>query len=410
MPILRLGIANPVANEDTLIAQFTDNYLVSVTAASKAIVPNPVNKVTIWVVPANASVQAQYAYACFNLELGVGQAFETFRFAVNDGDSLYVRSSVSTTSFSCTGIPQEDSALPENIVQRFTNKVIRGTENTLYIDRGLTSQRPLSAEDGYVRYNTETTSVEVKTPSGWEQIGTGAAGEGVTGPTGPAGTNGEVGATGPTGPSGGPTGDTGPTGPTGDTGPTGPEGAASTVTGPTGPTGPEGGPTGPTGPTGDTGSTGPTGPTGASGSATFSGTTDATAAAITIDKVAYSAIARLVVTANGTTAYQFNSHYSGDDPTIFVLGGATIAFSLSEASHPFKLQEDTGSGFEDITTGLIHVTTEGAVTIGAAAQGKTSGTLYWNVPITAASGGYRYICSVHAGMVGTITHKSLSSI
>jgi len=194
MPILRLGIANPVANEDTLIAQFTDNYLVSVTAASKAIVPNPVNKVTIWVVPANASVQAQYAYACFNLELGVGQAFETFRFAVNDGDSLYVRSSVSTTSFSCTGIPQEDSALPENIVQRFTNKVIRGTENTLYIDRGLTSQRPQSADAGYVRYNTETASVEVKTPSGWERVG---SGEGATGPTGPTGLQGEVGPTGP---------------------------------------------------------------------------------------------------------------------------------------------------------------------------------------------------------------------
>jgi plastocyanin len=116
------------------------------------------------------------------------------------------------------------------------------------------------------------------------------------------------------------------------------------------------------------------------------------------------------VTANGTTAYQFNSHYSGDDPTIFVLGGATIAFNLSEASHPFKLQEDTGSGFEDMTTGLVHVTTEGAVTIDAAAQSKTSGTLYWNVPITAASGGYKYICASHAGMNGTITHKSLSAI
>jgi plastocyanin len=150
-----------------------------------------------------------------------------------------------------------------------------------------------------------------------------------------------------------------------------------------------------------------TGPTGA---ATFSGTTDATAASITIDEVAYSAIARLVVTANGTTAYQFNSHYSGDDPTIFVLGGATIAFNLSEASHPFKLQEDTGSGFVDISTGLIHSTTAGVLTTNSSAQGKTSGTLYWNVPVTAASGGYKYICATHAGMSGTITHKSLSAI
>jgi hypothetical protein len=116
------------------------------------------------------------------------------------------------------------------------------------------------------------------------------------------------------------------------------------------------------------------------------------------------------VTANGTTAYQFNSHYSGDDPTIYVIGGATIAFNLSEASHPFKLQSDTGSGFADISTGLIHVTTAGTVTTNASAQSKTSGTLYWNVPVTAASGGYRYICGSHAGMTGTITHKSLFAI
>lgn len=145
------------------------------------------------------------------------------------------------------------------------------------------------------------------------------------------------------------------------------------------------------------------------GATTFSATTDATAAGITIDEVAYSAIARLPVTAVGTTAYEFNSHYSGNNPTIFVLGGATIAFNLSEASHPFALQQDTGSGFSNITAGLIHVTTTGTITTNASAQGKVSGTLYWNVPITSAAT-YRYICTSHGGMVGTITHKSLSSI
>lgn len=199
MPILRLGIVNPVANEDSLIAQFTDNYLVSVTAANKAVVATPVNKVTVWVVPANASVQAQYAYICYNLELGLGTSFETFRFAVNAGDALYVRSSVSTTSFSCTGVPQEDSALPENLVQRFTNKVIRGTENVVYLDKGLTSQRPLNAEEGYTRYNTETSVLEVKTPLGWTRVG---SGEGATGPTGPQGEPGVSGGVGPTGPTG----------------------------------------------------------------------------------------------------------------------------------------------------------------------------------------------------------------
>jgi plastocyanin len=421
MPIQRLGVVNPEANFDAAIASFASPYLVSITVANKATVATPLTKVSVWVVPSNASIEAQYAYICFNLNVSLGQSFETFRFGVNSGDTLYVRSSTSTTSFSCNGIPQEDSALSENIAQTFTNKFIRGRDNTFYLDKGTLAERRLNVEEGYARYNTELQKLEVKTATDWEIVGTGGGESGVTGPTGPAGdvgatgatgpsVTGATGATGPTGPEGGPTG---PTGPAGATGPTGPSDGPTGPTGPTGstgPTGPSDGPTGPTGAAGAAGATGATGATGAAGSSTFSGTTDATAATTTIDQVAYSAIARLVVTANGTTAYQFNSHYSGDDPTIFVLGGATIAFGLSEASHPFKLQEDTGSGFEDITTGLIHVTTSGAVTIGSAAQGKTSGTLYWNVPITAASGGYRYICASHAGMVGTITHKSLNSI
>jgi len=428
VPIVRLGLSNPTANTDTALYNATGNYLVSVVVANKAVNNTPLTKVAIWVVPSNATIPAQYAYIASNLTVGVGQAFETFRFAINNGDTVYVRSTLALTSFSINGVEQEDSALPVNIAQTFTNKVIRGDNNTLYLESGTTAQRPASAEVGYVRFNTETENLEVKTTSAWEEVGTGAASgaTGPTGPTGPTGSTGPTGAassvtgpTGPTGPSGGPTGPTGPTGAVGPTGPgvgdTGPTGATG-VTGPTGPTGANGaastvtGPTGATGVTGATGPTGATGATGATGVSTFSGTTDATAAAITIDEVAYSAIARLVVTANGTSAYQFNSHYSGDDPTIFVLGGATIAFNLSEASHPFKLQHDIGAGFVDITAGLIHSTTAGTLTTDANAQGKTSGTLYWNVPVTAASGGYRYICASHAGMVGTITHKSLSAI
>jgi len=427
VPIQRLGLANPVANEDIVLYTSTDNYLVSVVVSNKAVNATPLTKVTIWVVPSNATIPAQYAYIASNLTVGVGQAFETFRFAINNGDTVYVRSTLALTSFSINGVAQEDSALPVNLAQTFTNKVIRGDNNTLYLESGTTAQRPASAEVGYVRFNTETENLEVKTTSAWEEVGTGAASgaTGPTGPTGPTGSTGPTGAastvtgpTGPTGPSGGPTGPTGAAGPTGPSGgPTGPTGAAG-ATGATGPTGAAGatGSTGAastvTGPTGPTGAsvTGPTGPTGPTGVATFSGTTDATAASITIDEVAYSAIARLVVTANGTSAYQFNSHYSGDDPTIFVLGGATIAFNLSEASHPFKLQHDIGSGFVDITSGLIHSTTGGTLTTDANAQGKVTGTLYWNVPVTAASGGYRYICASHAGMVGTITHKSLSAI
>ena len=172
MPIQRLGLANPVANEDIVLYNATDNYLVSVVVASKAINATPLTKVSIWVVPANATIAAQYAYIASNLIVSVGQSFETFRFGLNSGDTVYVRTSVTTTSFSINGVPQEDSAQPENIAQTFTNKVIRGTDNTVYLDKGITSERSGSAEIGYVRFNTETDALEVLTSTGWQTIGT----------------------------------------------------------------------------------------------------------------------------------------------------------------------------------------------------------------------------------------------
>ena len=423
MAVKRLGIIQPAANALTTLATADVSNVASVIITNRGATEVAVD---VFVEPVEfPNSPSQRAYIVSNLTVAVGQSFETFRFAMNVGDILKVLANTGNATFSASAVYETT-----------------GRSQVVY-----QATQPGNPNVGDIWVDSDNGDVTFYTGSGFTAIGTISP----TGPTGPAGTAGAVGPTGatgptgpgitgPTGPSGGPTGPTGaqgatgptgpsggPTGPTGAQGPTGPTGSSGTngATGPTGaqgPTGPSGGPTGPTGPTGPgitgptgpTGAastvTGPTGPTGASASSTFSGTTDATAASITIDEVAYSAIATLAVTANGTTAYQFNSHYSGDDPTIYVIGGATIAFNLSEASHPFKLQSDTGSGFADISTGLIHVTTAGTVTTNASAQSKTSGTLYWNVPVTAASGGYRYICGSHAGMTGTITHKSLFAI
>ena len=170
MPIQRLGLSNPAANTDTTLVTFSDSYLASVVIANRATVANPVTRVSVWLVPANATITAQYAYICFNLILSVGQSFETFRFATNAGDTLVVRSSTATTSFSANGIAQNDSGQPQNTAQTFTNKVIRGVNNTLYLDLGTTAQRSASAETGYIRFNTETNKLEAKVPGGWENV------------------------------------------------------------------------------------------------------------------------------------------------------------------------------------------------------------------------------------------------
>jgi hypothetical protein len=132
---------------------------------------------------------------------------------------------------------------------------------------------------------------------------------------------------------------------------------------------------------------------------------DVTAAGLTVDKVYLPAITRLVVTNRLAVAYQFDQ-YTGDNPTIYAISGTTIAFDLQCTGHPFQIQSPVGVAYN---TGLIHVSTAGVVTTGSSAQGKTSGTLYWKVP-SDISGGYRYQCADHVGMVGSLTVKSFAGL
>jgi hypothetical protein len=208
MPIVRIGASNPTAETETILATFTGEHLVSVIAANKTISSTSSTKVDIWIRPLVFNSDLDKIYIAQNLLIGAGQSFETFRFAVNAGDVIYVKSTSSDISFSCNGIPQNDAVSPENLTQTFTNKTIRGKFNTLYPDFGSTSARPLSVDVGYLRYNTDFNKLEIKTPTGWDVTGS------VSDLVGPQG---EQGLTGPTGPSG-PAGPTGPQGQRGEQG------------------------------------------------------------------------------------------------------------------------------------------------------------------------------------------------
>jgi len=140
------------------------------------------------------------------------------------------------------------------------------------------------------------------------------------------------------------------------------------------------------------------------GATAFTGLTDA--AGNTVDKFYMPAITMLTVTNNGSSAYRFDQYGSTDDPTIYAINAATIAFNLQASGHPFLIQDNTGTNYN---TGLTHVTTAGVVTTGSSAQGKDSGTLYWKIP-DSITGNYRYQCGSHAGMVGTITIKNFATI
>jgi plastocyanin len=114
----------------------------------------------------------------------------------------------------------------------------------------------------------------------------------------------------------------------------------------------------------------------------------------------------LSTTNNGSSSYRFDQYGTTDNPTVYAINGATIAFNLNVVGHPFLIQTSGGSNYNE---GLTHVTTAGVVTTGSSAQGKTSGTLYWKIPAS-ISGNYRYICSIHGSMVGVITIKNIATI
>jgi len=132
-----------------------------------------------------------------------------------------------------------------------------------------------------------------------------------------------------------------------------------------------------------------------------SGVISSSASAITT----YPAITRLDVTNNGSTAYLFSNQYSGNNPTVYAISGTTIAFNLNVSGHPFLIRQ-SGVNFD---IGLIHVSTTGVVSTGTSAQGQQTGTLYWQIP-QANAGAFAYQCSIHAGMVGVITIKQISSL
>jgi len=147
--------------------------------------------------------------------------------------------------------------------------------------------------------------------------------------------------------------------------------------------------------------------TSAAASTTFATLTDASTASLTIDKIYEPAIAMLRVDNVGVNAYTFPSHYSGNNPTIYVISGTTIAFDLDNISgHPFEIQDNTLSA---LTSNLVHVTSTGTVSTNAAAQGKSSGTLYWRIP-ESVSGTYVYQCTSHSSMFGSIVIKDLSNL
>lgn len=189
MPVKRLGILTPVA-ADTFYALGTSDVsgVASVIIANKGAVDTVVS---VYVDPYNSGgALDQRAYVVSDITVAVGQALETFRFALDIDDMVYVKSSTTSVSFS------------SNVLYETT-----GRANVQY-----TAVEPTSPQVGDIWISSDTDELKAWTGSAWALIALAAE----TGPIGPTGPTGLTGIQGPSGPRGA----TGPTGPVSFSGPT----------------------------------------------------------------------------------------------------------------------------------------------------------------------------------------------
>jgi hypothetical protein len=172
MPVKRLGTGSPPANTNLLLTTSDVTGVASVIVANKGAIPA---QVTMYIDPVDAGGNPDNrAYIVSALEVGVGQSFETFRFAMDVGDKIYVAASTGDCAFS-TNIAYESV----------------GRSNISY-----QTIQPNSPQLGDVWVNSSDDSIYIYTGSGFSTIATAAH----IGPTGPDGPSGPTVTSGPTGP------------------------------------------------------------------------------------------------------------------------------------------------------------------------------------------------------------------
>ena len=347
MPVKRLGSLTPAAFNGTdfaLLATSDVTCVASVIAVNKGAIPA---LVTIAVEPFDTPGSFfSWSHIVKDLEIGVGQSFETFRVALTVGDKIYISADTADINFNVTAAYEQ-----------------AGRTNVLY-----QPNQPGFPSVGDIWIDSDDDdSIKLFNGAAFNTIATAAP----VGPTGPAGTSGGLGPTGPTGAEGsgvsvlgayateeallldnesGNTGDAYIVGQDiyfwsalneewanggqflGATGPTGATGAASTVAGPT-------------------------------------------------------VVQNFQVGNNGSSAYVIDGN---SNPTLTLVRGKTYFFTVNASGHPFWIQT-TGAGY---SSGNVYNT-------GVTNNGEDMDGIQFTIDAGAPSTLY-YQCQNHLAMVGTI--------
>lgn len=114
MAIRRLGISNPIADTDTSVFTAQNaTYLCSVIVTNKDSVER---NARVWVKPNGATQDSQYGYIVYDVPVPAANSIETHRFAISDGDSIWVRGNNANLSFSVNGIYDSSASIDDHIL------------------------------------------------------------------------------------------------------------------------------------------------------------------------------------------------------------------------------------------------------------------------------------------------------
>lgn len=150
MSLKRIGIARPQQDTPTLLADVNTQYFSSVIATN--INDTETANITVYVKPFGETDPTKYAYVAYNFPLERSNSFETYRFAMNPQDEIWVESTVGDISFVAIGIPQGI------ITVRYTSDI--------------TANRPTTPQPGDQFYDTTQNILQIYKPDGWKTVTT----------------------------------------------------------------------------------------------------------------------------------------------------------------------------------------------------------------------------------------------
>lgn len=162
MGLQRLAILNPIANSASTLFVADNQYLTSVIATNTN--SSSATQISVWVEPQGNSNPSDFAYIINNLELDGGNSYETFRFAVNQGDSVRVRSTSSSVAFSSYGLVQYDIRLGVGISSYQSASPSTPILGMIWVDSDATipgtSAKPIYIYDGSGWVSTAASGID----------------------------------------------------------------------------------------------------------------------------------------------------------------------------------------------------------------------------------------------------------